>query len=210
MITTSQRRRTARHGIAAAFLLVPAWALAVPVSGAASTPASAPPISPAKKAVIAHIVQLQQPIVDNMARQLAEQPAARLLQQLGPLLQARVPAERREAVAKDVQADVKAYVDDVYPLLQKRATAIAPTAFGSVLDDKLSVAELKEVEAFLQSPAVRKYQAAGGDMQRSLAEKLVAETRSTVEPKLHALEQTATKRLGIDPTAPAASGSAPK
>jgi hypothetical protein len=46
-----------------------------------------------------------------------------------------------------------------------------------------------------------------GDMQRALSEKLLAETRPTVEPRLIALEQNVRKHLGIP--AQAASKPAP-
>ena len=44
-------------------------------------------------------------------------------------------------------------------------------------------------------------------MQRALSEKVVAETRPDVEPKLKALQASVSKRLGIVPT-PAASAPA--
>ena len=40
-------------------------------------------------------------------------------------------------------------------------------------------------------------------MQKVLAEKVLADTRATVEPKVVALEQTIVKRLGISSEAPA-------
>jgi hypothetical protein len=44
----------------------------------------------------------------------------------------------------------------------------------------------------------------GEEMQQQLIEKLVADTRPTIEPKVRALEQTVARRLGVP--APAASG----
>ena len=55
----------------------------------------------------------------------------------------------------------------------------------------------------------RKFQQAFPEMQRALGEKLVAETRSEIEPKVRALDQTVTRRLGLGAPAPAASGAAP-
>jgi hypothetical protein len=62
--------------------------------------------------------------------------------------------------------------------------------------------------AWLESPVNKKYAQLSGDMQKALAEKLVAETRPTIETKLKALEQSVIKQLGITPK-PAASAPAP-
>ena len=180
---------------------------------AQQTPIAAPaapaplPTSPAKKQLAAKIIALQQPGIEALARQLVEQPAAQLLQQAGPALQQRVPAEQREAVGREIQADVRKFVDEAAPLARDRAIKLAPSTIGTVLEERMTEDELKQVVAILESPANKKFQSLAGDMQRALAEKLVAETRPLIQPKLQALEQTVAKRLGITPppagTAPA-------
>jgi hypothetical protein len=47
--------------------------------------------TPAKKELAARIVKLQMPGIEGLARNLAEQPAAALLERAGQILQARVP-----------------------------------------------------------------------------------------------------------------------
>ena len=59
--------------------------------------------------------------------------------------------------------------------------------------------ELKQLATFLESAAYNKYQQLGGEMEKSLVEKLLADTRSTVEPKVNALDLAIGKRLGIAP-----------
>ena len=173
----------------------------------AAAPAAAP-VSAAKKELVQRVLALQQPGIENLARQLAEQPAAVLMQQAGPALQNRVPADKREAVARDIQADVKKYVDEAVPLVRDKALKLAPTTVGAVLEDKFSEDELKQLVGILESPVNRKFQQLGGDMQKSLGDKLVADTRSIIEPKVRALEQTMAKRLGLSPEAAARPASA--
>jgi uncharacterized protein len=60
----------------------------------------------------------------------------------------------------------------------------------------------------MESPVYVKFQRMGEDMQKVLVEKLVADTRTTIEPKVRILEETVAKRLGV--TAPAKAGAAPK
>lgn len=164
---------------------------AVQAQSAASAPAK---VSAAKKALVTKVLQLQQPGIESMARQLVEGPAGQLMQQAGGALQ-RVPAEQRDAAAKDIQAAVRTYVDQTEPGVRERAVKLAPTTIGPVLEQNFSEEELKQLIAILESPVNRKFQNSAGEMQRALAEKLVAETRPTVEPKVKELEATVVKRL---------------
>lgn len=160
-------------------------------------PASA---SPAKKELVAKLLKLQQPAIETLSRNLAEQPAAQLLNQAGTFLQMRVPADKREAIAKDIGNDVKAYANEAVPLLRERAVKLAPTTAGKVLEDRLSEDEIKQVIAMLESPVYAKYMQLSGDMQKALVEKLVTETRPLIEPKLKSLEASIGKRLNAAAT----------
>jgi hypothetical protein len=164
--------------------------------------------SAAKKELVARVLKLQQPGIEMMARTLAEQPAMQLMQQVGPALQ-RLPEDRREAVARDIEADVRKYVDEAGPIVRDRAIKLAPTTIGPLLEERFTEDELKQIIAFLESPVNRKFQGMAQDMQRAMAEKLVAESRAEVEPKVRALQQSATQRLGLtSQPAAAASGAA--
>lgn len=164
--------------------------------------------SPAKKELVARVLQLQQPGIEAMARQLAEQPARQLLQGAGQGLQ-RLPAERREAVARDIEADVRKYIEEATPIVRDRAVALAPTTIGPLLEERFTEDELRQVVAMLESPVNRKFQQLGPDMQKAIGEKLIADTRGEVETKVRALDQTVARRLGITPATGAASGAKP-
>lgn len=192
--------------LAAALATSPFVVLAQKASAPAK-PAASAPASAAKKALVAKVLQLQTPGIEAMARQLAEQPAMQMLQQVGPALQ-RVPADKREALAKDIQADARKYAEDATPIVREQALKLAPSTIGALLEERFSEEELKQVIALLESPVNRKFQSMGGDMQRVLGEKLVAETRASVDPKVKALEQSIVKR--IDTAAAAAAASSPK
>lgn len=172
----------------------------------AQTAAPAAATSPAKKELIARLLKLQQPGIEAMARNLAEQPAAQLLNQVGLAMQARVAPEKREAMAKEISADVKKYADEAVPLVRDRAVQLAPSTVGKLLEERLTEDELKQIVTMLESPVYAKYMQLSGDMQKALLEKLVAQTRPTIEPKLKALEASLGKRLGLTPgeTKPAA------
>lgn len=183
-------------------ILSAALLAAAPLAGAQTAPAS----SPAKKELVQKILQIQQPAIEAMARQLVEAPAARLLQQAGPVLQQKIAADKREAVAQDIQADVKKYVDESVPVVRDRAVKLGPTTIGPLLEEKFTEDELKQVIALLESPVNKKFNALAPEMQRALGEKLVADTRGAIEPKMQALQDSVAKRLGVTPKA--ASGAA--
>lgn len=153
--------------------------------------------SPAKKELVAKILKLQQPGIEATARRLVEQPAAELLANAGAALPARVPKDKQETVAKEIKADVQKYLDEATPLVLDRSVKLAPSTIGALLEEKLTEDELKQVVSIMESPAYAKYQRLGEDMQRVLVEKVLAETRSSIEPKIRALEQTVAKRLGV-------------
>jgi hypothetical protein len=176
-------------------------AKAAPASASAPAPAAT---SAAKKALVARLLKLQQPALESMARTLAEQPAMMLMQQAGPALQ-RLPAERRDAVAREIEADMRKYVEEAVPLVRDRALKLAPTTIGTVLEERLSESELKQVIELLESPGYRKLQSLAPEMQRAIGEKLVTETRAAVEPKVQALQQSVGKRLGLTPAGAGAS-----
>lgn len=174
--------------------------LAAPLAAVAQkTPA--PGASAAKKELVAKVLKLQQPGVDNVARLLVQQPVAQMMQQVAPALQQRVAADRREAVARDIQADARKYVEDLEATARDKADKLAPGVLGPILEEKFNEDELRQLIAIIESPVNRKYQSLGGEMQKALAEKLLGEMRPLMEPKLRALQQTVAGRL-----APAASG----
>ena len=171
----------------------------------AQTAASAP--TAAKKALTAKVLQLLQPAVENMAQQLAQQPALQVQQGAGAALQ-RIPAERREAMARDIEADLRKYVEEAGPVVRARAVELAPGTIGVMLDESFTEDELRQIAALLESPVNRKFQQAFPEMQRALGQKLIAETRAEIEPKVRALDQTVGRRLGLGTPPGAAPGSA--
>jgi hypothetical protein len=167
--------------------------------------ATAPAVAQSKKELVDRIVLLQQPGVEAMARSMGEQPAAQLIMQARQIIQ-NVPADKRDAAVKNIDAELKKYGDDVVPLLRDRAVKIEPTIIGPELDKNFNEAELKQLIDWLESPVIKRFQDLTPNIQRSLSERLVNETRAQVEPKLTALEAAMAKQLGVTPNS---SGPAP-
>ena len=168
---------------------------------------AAPPASPAKKELVNKLLQLQQPGIEMAARGIVERPAAQMMQEAGRVLLT-VPADKREAIGKSIEADAKKYVEEALPPVRERAVKLAPSTLRVALEEKFSEDELKQLVAWFDSPVNKKFQAASGEMQNNFMQKLVAEARPLIEPKLQTLEQRMRTALG----APAAgdSGAAAK
>jgi hypothetical protein len=196
--------------LALSLLLATGAAFAQTATPAPAPAAASAAVTPAKKELVARLLKAQQPGIEALARNLAEQPAGQLLNQAGMALQARVAPEKREAIAKEIGADVKKYADEAVPLVRERAIKLAPSTVGKLLEEKFSEDELKQIVAMLESPVYAKYMQLSDEMQKSLLEKLVAETRPTIEPKIKALEASIGKRLGATPAASAGAKPAAK
>ncbi|MDP4301986.1 DUF2059 domain-containing protein [Leptothrix discophora] len=201
--------------------LMLAAGLLASVGAALAADAPAAPIaasavaSPAKKALIQKVLTLQQPGIEAIARALVEQPVAPMVQQVSMIIQTRVPPEKREALQKDLQGDLKKYMDAALPLVRDKAVAAAPSTIGSQLDQKFSEEELRQLVTWLESPVARKYQFTLPEFQKALTDKLVADTRTAIEPKLRDLDSVIGKRLAAvappaNPAAPAPAGTPAK
>ncbi len=208
----------ARNALSASILglslsLVGASALAQ-VTPQVPAPAAAPvapkvPSSPAKLDLAQRLVALQAGSLDGLSRNLVETPARQMLSAAEPLI-GRVPAEKREATAKQIQADARKYVEETFPIVRKRAGELSNSVLLAQIEERFTEDELRQIVAFLESPANKKMQQVMPEISNALAQKLVADTRPSVEPRIKALEASIAKQLGITPgAAPAAGQNAP-
>lgn len=178
-----------------------------PAAAAASAPAS-----PAKKELVKKLLQLQQANFDGLSRSIVERPAIQLMQAAAQALQTQVPADKRDATGKQIEADVKKFVDESATLLRERTAKLIPSTFGSGLEEKFTEDELKQFIAWTESPVNKKFQQLLPDIQTAFMQKLAAETAPQLDPKFQALQQkvrsTLTTAIG-NPQAGAASASSP-
>ena len=174
--------------------------------------------SAAKKELVQRVLRAQQADIEGVARTLVERPAAQMMQEAGLALQRQVAPEKREAMGKAIEAEVKKYVDDAMPIVRERAIKLAPTTIGPVLEAKMSEDELKTLLAWLDSPTYKKYTSLGAEMRNGFVQQLLREAGPRVEPKAQALDGRIRVILGVAPAqaptqapaqAPAGSNAAP-
>lgn len=161
-----------------------------------------------KKELVSKLLALQQPGIESIGQSIAGRTAQQVLNAAGQAMQ-RVPKDKQEAVGAEVKAEIQKFHDDIAPLLRKKAVEISPALLGAAYEEKYSEDELKQVIAWLELPVSKKFVQAEGELAQALAKKLVADTRTSIEPKMKALEANLGKRMGIEAPA-AASGPASK
>ena len=198
-------------------LMMAALLSSAALASAQTTPAApATPASPAKKELVQKLLVLQQPGIEQVARGLVERPALQMMQEASLVLQRQIAPDKREAIGKQVEADVKKYVEEATPLVRERAVKLAPSTIGPILEEKFSEDELRQLISWLESPINKKYAQIGPEMQTAFVQKLVVDARPVVDPKLQALDAKVRSTLGLPApgagSAPAASrpASAPK
>jgi uncharacterized protein len=147
-----------------------------------------------KQELSQRILTAQNASIENIGRAIAAQTSQQVLEAAGAALQ-QVAADKQDAVGKAMQADVKKFYDDIEPMLKSSAVKLAPGSIGAILEEKFSEDELKQIATWMESPTSRKYQQLTGDLQEGLTQKLVTDSRSTVEGKLKVLEEGLRKRL---------------
>ena len=166
-------------------LMKTAWAVAVATTLAATSLSA----HADKKEVVQKILSTQQGALDDMSRNVAEQPARQLAMGARQILVQGVPEDKREATAKLVYPETKKYLDGAVPAVRASAGKLSTSVLGPIYEEKFSEDELKQLQAMLESPVLKRYQSLLPEMSNALLEKVVADARPQVTPKLQTAEK---------------------
>lgn len=158
------------------------------------------------------VVALQQgPELERLVDQLADSATQELLQDWSPKVEATVPADKQQRVKEQLNGELKKYFDDVSAVIGGKVNKVSSDALVPAYMEKFTLEELKQVAAFFESPAIKKYQAIAPELGNTFVKQLVEATRVEVSARGKQFDDAATKILG--PTdakpAPAAKGKAP-
>ncbi len=148
-----------------------------------------------KKELVQKLVSIQQSSLEATAKGLTEAPARQLIAAAQPILAQAVAPEKREATAKAVDAEIKKYLDAAGPIVRASTTKVSQTAIAQAIESKFSEEELKQLVVMLDSPVLKKYQAALPELSKNLAEQVVADARPKVDPKLQGAQEAIRKIL---------------
>ena len=158
------------------------------------------------------VVALQQgPELERLVDQLADSTTQELLQNWSPKLEATVPADKQQRVKEQLNVELKKYFDDVSAAIGAKVNKVSSEALVPAYMEKFTLEELKQVAAFFESPAIKKYQAVTPELGNAFLTKLVDATRAEVVARGKQFDDVAAKILGSTDAkpAPAVKGKAP-
>lgn len=162
-------------------------------AGAAGAAGSPQAVSPAKHELVQRVLQLWH--VEAIGDAMLQEPVTEAVGQARAMLQGRASIEKRDAAMRDIAADAKKFLDDTNPLVRSSAKKHIPATVAPMLAEKFSEEELRQLIALLESPVKKKFEELVPDMKKALGEKLAAETRPTIDPKLEDLRQRISLKL---------------
>jgi hypothetical protein len=178
-----------------------ALALALATGAALADP------SPAKKALIDRIVALQQQgMAESLAANIVQGPISQVTQAGRSALQ-QLPADKREATAKAMDVELKKFIEENVPYLKDKISKALPTTSSALLDERFNEDELKQILAWAESPVSQKFGMMTVELQKAVAQKVMAEAGPTLDGRFKTLNANLAKQLGLN--APAGA-SAPK
>ncbi|MGI4778666.1 MAG: DUF2059 domain-containing protein [Janthinobacterium lividum] len=149
-----------------------------------------------KAALVKQLLDVQRPAVEGMARILVNDSVAPIIQAGGEYLQTKVAPEKREPLGKAAEAEIQKYVSEAFPIVRDKAVLLAPTTVGPLLEQNFSEDELRQLIAWLSSPLNKKFSDLNPQLGSALTQKLVADVRPTIDPKLQSLNVAVAKALG--------------
>ena len=158
------------------------------------------------------VVALQQgPELERLVDQLADSTTQELMQNWSPKLEAIVPADRQQRVKEQLNVELKKYFDDVSAVIAGKVNKVSSSALVPAYMEKFTLEELKQVAAFFESPAIKKYQAIAPELGNIFVRQLIEASRTEVGARGKQFDDAATKILGSNDAkpAPAAKGKAP-
>ena len=145
-------------------------------------------------------VALQQgPELERLIGQLADSATQDILQNWGAKLQSDVPPAKIEQAKERLNIELKKYFDDVSTTINGKAGKVSANALIPAYMERFTLDELKQLVAFFESPAIKKYQSAAPELGSLFVKQLIEETRSDVIVRSRQFDDAATKIIGTAP-----------
>lgn len=157
------------------------------------------------------VVALQQgPELDRLVSQLTASTTQEVIANWGPKLRTNVPQAKQQKAMEDLNVELKKYAEDTNKLIGKQVKKVSADVLIPAYAERFSVDELKEIAAFFDSPAIKKYQAAAPELGNTFVKKLIEASRSDVIARAKQFDDAALKIVGNTPAEPKASKPAKK
>ena len=148
------------------------------------------------------VVTLQQgPELERLVGQLADGATQEVLQNWGPRLQSDVPKAKLQQATDDLNTELKKYYSDVSNAINSKVSKVSADALIPAYMERFTLDELKQLVAFFESPAIRKYQGSAPELGNLFVKQLIEATRADVTARVRQFDDVAIKIVGVS-TAP--------
>ena len=148
------------------------------------------------------VVALQQgPELDRLVEQLAGSTAQDMIANWGPKLEANVPKAKQQKASEALNAELKTYGADAKQLISKQVSKVSTEVLVPAYAQRFTLEELKQIAAFFESPAIKKYQATAPELGNVFIQKLVEASRPEVVARVKLFDDAALKIVGTAPAA---------
>jgi len=173
-----------------------------------SIAASAQTVDP-KIELATKVVALQQgPELDRLVDQLSGSATQELIANWGPKLETTVPKAKQQKASDDLNVELKKYSEDTSKLIGKQVGKVSADTLVPAYAEKFSLEELRQIAAFFESPAIKKYQSTAPELGNIFVQKLIEASRPDVTARAKQFDELALKIVGSAPS-PSSPGKAP-
>ena len=148
------------------------------------------------------VVSLQQgPELDRLVAQLSGSTTQQLIVNWGPKLEANVPKAKQQKASEDLNAELTKYAEDTNKLIGKQVSKVSTDVLVPAYAERFTLEELKQIAAFFESPAIKKYQTNAPELGNVFIQKLVDASRADVQARAKQFDDVALKIVGTSPAA---------
>ena len=148
-------------------------------------------VPPAKQALVQRV--LDKMGLESVGLQMLQTPVADMLRQSRVVVQSRVPADKQDALMKDITAEATKFVEQEAPALRTSTHAIVQSSVAPLLAQKFSEDELKQLAGILESPVLAKFETTVPEMKRAVGENIARAQGAQIQPKMTELQN----RVGL-------------
>jgi hypothetical protein len=148
-------------------------------------------VTPAKQALVQRV--LDKMGLESVGLQMLQTPVADMLRQSRVVVQSRVPADKQDALMKDITMEATKFVEQEAPALRTSTHAIVQSSVAPLLAQKFSEDELRQLAGILESPVLAKFETIVPEMKRAVGENVAKVQGAQIQPKMTELQN----RVGL-------------
>jgi hypothetical protein len=148
------------------------------------------------------LVALQQgPDLDSLVDQLATSASQDVISSWEPRLELITPQAKQAKAAEQINAEIVKFASDANKIIASKVAQVSRDALVPAYMERFTLDELKQLTAFFESPAVKKYTAATPALVSVFVQKLVETSRTEIQARAKQFDEAAGKIAGPLPAA---------